>query len=458
MPSFLEVCRRAQTGPLVEEQDFDLDRVHQTANELCGRYDIKYDPAAPVPSDDDLADRVYQAAVDFFCEVGVYCSDTHRVIRFSRDEVLEAVRLSAGQCIMGEGQERGVFTSRKPDSNTRPWYHVGSGIINSDERIVSNLVRAYADNRQANSISIPALLKMEGLPIEAGTPSEVLASIRGIQLGRDALRQAGRPGLPIANCISTAGTSLASVAASAPQFGLRPSDGWLIPAMAEMKVKLETLNKAAYLLSWGANMAGESGPLVGGYAGGPAETAVLTTAYTFLGLLLFRCRYHLMFPTHIIKSCSTARDVLWTVAVSAQAIARNTREPVLTLGYMAAGPMTREFFYEAAAHIAAVMASGTSPQTAHPAKAILDDYVTPMEMKGSVEITEACTGMKRSEANEIVNALLLRYENTLDRPPQGSRYQDCHDVETGKPCQEYVDLYGEVMEELRSLGIPVPGN
>ena len=93
--------------------------------------------------------------------------------------------------------------------------------------------------------------------------------------------------------------------------------------------------------------------------------------------------------------------MLWCTSVSSQAISRNTKELVWSLAYIAAGPMTKQFFYESAACIAAAISSGVSVQTTHPAKAVLNDYVTPMEMRGSVEITEACVGMTRTQANEV---------------------------------------------------------
>jgi methylamine--corrinoid protein Co-methyltransferase len=449
---FLDVCQRAQTGLQMDERSFDLDRVYQTAGALCAQHGIAYDPDNPVPADDGLADRVYQAAVDFVCETGVFCSDTRRAIEFTRDAVLEALAQSRGRCIMGEGKDRHVFTSRKPDSETRPWFHVGTGIVNTDERIAYNITYANAQLEQANSVSVPALARVNGHDIEPGTPSEIYGAIRSIQIARDALQHAGRSGLAIGNCISTAGTDLAAIAASGPVSRLRPSDGWLVGFLAEMKMRMGTLNKAGYLLHWGANIAGESGPLVGGYAGGPAPTAVLTVAYILAGKVVLHCDYHLTFPIHINRGCSTTRDALWCAALSAQAISRNTREPVWHLGYMAAGPMTRQFFYESAAYNAAVISSGGTTQTCHPAKAVLNDHITPMEMRGSVEQAEACVGMKRTEANMLVKELLARYETDIDDAPMGKRYQDCYDVHTGRPHQAYVDLYGEVKRELASMG------
>jgi len=456
MLSLSEICRRIQNGPRMTAETFDLDVVFANTQKLCEKYKILYDATNPVPSDDDLADRVFQAAVDFVVEVGVYCPDSRTVIKFTRDEVLQALADSRGRCVMGEDKDRYEWTPRLPDSDTQPWYHVGTGIVNTDERIAFNLVKSYAQIKQTNSVSVPAIAKVDGYPVSSGTASEVLGAIRSVEIARDALRQAGRPGLAIGNCISTAGTTLATIAASSPQFGLRPSDGWLIGALAEMKFNLAGLNKAAYLSSWGANIGCESGPMVGGYGGGPAGVAILNVAYRLIGILVLGCDYHLTFPIHITRSCSTTRDVLWCVAVSSQAISRNTKELVWSLGYIAAGPMTKQFFYETAAYLAAAIPSGVSAQTTHPARAVLNDYVTPMEMLGSVELNQACVGMSRTQGNELVKELLNKYEDKIDTAPTGKKYQDCYDIDTGLPCSEYTTLYGEVKEEFQAMGFNFP--
>ncbi|KPK71901.1 MAG: hypothetical protein AMJ84_05335, partial [Acidithiobacillales bacterium SM23_46] len=245
MVNLLEVCRRAHTGPTIDEQSFQLEVVYQTAKRLCDKYNIVYDRENPVPADDDLADRLYQAGIDFVCEAGAYCSDTNRMIKFTREEALEAITHSRAECVLGEGKDRFVFRSRKPESDIRPWFHVGTGIMSTDERMHFSLVSGYASIQQANSISTPALEKIDGQFVASGTPTEVYGAIRAIRIARDALRHAGRPGLAIGNCISTCGTVVGTIAAGAPQFGLRPCDGWLVPMYTELKVDLATLSKTA---------------------------------------------------------------------------------------------------------------------------------------------------------------------------------------------------------------------
>ncbi|MBM4449110.1 MAG: monomethylamine:corrinoid methyltransferase, partial [Chloroflexi bacterium] len=87
MLSFDEVVERALTGPICTERDFDLGILVPNLRKVIEKYGIKYDPQNPVPNDDDLADRVWEAGMEFLVETGVYCLDTERRIIFSREEI-----------------------------------------------------------------------------------------------------------------------------------------------------------------------------------------------------------------------------------------------------------------------------------------------------------------------------------------------------------------------------------
>lgn len=455
MLNFLDVYERALKGPIMSEKDFDMKVFIPRLNDVVKAYGIQYDRETPVPHDDDAADNLFNAAFDFMSQVGIYCQDTNRVIQFTKEEILKAVSEAPGRCFAGEGKDAGVFGMRRPDDRKIPWFHVGSGIVATSEEMATNLIEAYGSIAEANSISISALDSIRGIPVMAGSPAEIYAAIRGIKIGREAVRRAGRPGLPIMNLISTAAAAVTTIAASAPQFGLRPTDGWLCGTIAEMKIDLGAMNKVAYLLNWGANIGAETAPILGGFCGGPAGTAVVSTAYILMGLLVHKGNYQLTFPVHFRHGCSTTRDVLWAVSASCQAASRNIPMPVIWLGYMASGPNTKMYFYEAAAHLLSAVPSGApSVQTPHPAKAVKIDGITPMEAKFGVEMGMAASGLTREQASERVIRLLEKYESQIETAPTGSRYQDCYDITTGKPGEDYVRLYGEVKEELAGMGIP----
>ena len=313
------------------------------------------------------------------------------------------------------------------------------------------LVEGYGRNPLTNSVTCPTLTKINGMEVQAGSPLEVLACIRSVELGRAALRRAQRPGLPIMNSIATAVTDTAKIAGSA--FGLRDSDGWLIGATAPLQVPSERLNEVTYVLARGGQVVGETAPIMGGYAGGPAGVAVINVAYHLLALLVLRASSHLTFPIDFRYGNNTSREVLWPVSVSTQAICRNSHLPLMNLTYVAAGPMTEMCLDEIAASMIARVASGGSIEFGGVAKAVKLDHFTPLEPKFASEVAHAAAGMSRTEANDIVKKLLARYEDRLADPPRGKKFQECYDWDSIEPCQEYIDLYGKIKEELTGYGL-----
>ena len=222
-----------------------------------------------------------------------------------------------------------------------------------------------------------------------------------------------------------------------------------------MKVNYGTLNRLAFILITGGNIGSTALPILGGYAGGPAGTALVMTAYYLLGMSLLSGTYHLTGPIQFRHGCSTSRDALWVFAAAGRATSRNTPYPAIGLGYAASGPATKMYFYEAAAvNLCCVPSGYAGVQTVHPAKAVIDDGVTPLEARFNVEVAQAAVRLGAGQAGEVVNRLLDRYEADIAQAPPGKRYPECFDLATGRPTEEYVRLYEEVKEELAGMGVP----
>src|SRR4030066_1615665 len=84
------IVNRSENGPFMKEPDFERALSKRTA-ELVKQYELKFNPQTPIPSDDEMADRLYQAGVDLFVELGVFNQTTERRILFGRDEGEELV-------------------------------------------------------------------------------------------------------------------------------------------------------------------------------------------------------------------------------------------------------------------------------------------------------------------------------------------------------------------------------
>jgi len=451
MIDFFEIIRRAQSGPYYPERDFDLKVVVPKLREVVDRYGIRYDRENAIPNDNQLADDVFQAAVELCAETGVYCTDSQRVIRFTREEIVDGLRDAPLEPVFGEGADRKRMIAREPESDIPPWCFLGAGGATcSNEDVYVRLVEGYGRIPLADSITCPNLATVGGLPTRAGSPLELLGCIRAVELARIALRCAQRPGLPIMNAISTAVTDTGKIGGS--EFGLRDSDCWSIGFTAEFKVSYARLNEVAYVRARGGEIQGESGPIMGGYAGGPEGVAVVNTAYHLFAILVLRASNHLSFPLHL-RGWNTSQRLLWTASVTTQAINRNSHMPHLEYTYTAAGPMTRMNFQEIAAGMITAVASGGSIEFGGVGAAKNVDYLTPMQPLFASEVAHAAVGLSRVEANEMVKMLVSQYEHRLDNPPKGLSFQESYDWDSIEPKQEFIDLYGEMKEELVSLGL-----
>jgi methylamine--corrinoid protein Co-methyltransferase len=456
MPSFLDFMGRAAIGPIMSEDDFNMRVLVPHIRKAVREYGIVYDPNDPLPSDNDLAERLFEAAVEFLVQTGVYCDFRNRIMRFSREEILEAIGNLPEGAMLGEGRERRLFKSRMPEDGSPPWCFVGGGIAASSEAIAFAQVEGYGKIPLACGISIPSISRVKGMPTIGGSPLELYAAIDSVQVGRRALQRCGRPGLPIMNLNSAATTATGTIAGSYPAFGVRPSDGWLIDVIAEMRISSDALNRLAFVLSIGGNIGSTGLPILGGYAGGPEGTALIMTTYYLIGILLFQGTYHLTCPIHFQHQCSSTRDCLWVYSIVGRATSRHTRYPDLANGYAAAGPSTKMYFYEAAAINLVSVASGYGGvETVHPAKAVVEDGITPLEARFCTEVAHAAAGMRIDQVREIVTKLLGKYESTITNPPQGRRFQECFDVVSGTPNEDYNRIYQEVKDELSEMGIPL---
>ncbi len=456
MLSFLEVIDRTETGRLMSDQDYYLKLYVPELNNIIQKYKIKYNPGTPLPSDDALADTVFEAAVDFFSRVGAYCPDTSRVLRFTKEEILQAASEAPAESTFGEGPDRKVMRSRKPDDHTAPWYHCGGGIYTTSEAVFMNQVEGLANIKKANSLSIPSSVNFKGKDARVRSPQEVLTTIKTVLSAREACRRVGRPGLPILNGISTATGPISMFAASHPNFGLRPSDGFLVDSLAEMVVDFEALAKVAFYTSLGANIGSTSTPLFGGYNGGAEGNVIVTVVYNLLGILVFRGTYHYNAPLHAKLRVSSTRPLLWIIALANQALHRNAPYPTLNLPYLGGGAGTDCYYYEMAAYHTCAVTSGGNMLSGHPAISVAPDSIVPLDHVLNIEAAEAASKLTRKEANPIVLKLLERYENQLKNPPKGLTYQDCYDLVTGKLINTgYVKHVDEIREELKSLGLPI---
>ncbi len=456
MLDLIDVFDRADNGPLIPDTDYYMKRFVPKLAEIIDRYKIKWNRQTIVNTDDDLADRVFQAAVDLLAEVGAYCPDTNRVMEFTREEVLMAAQQAPKAAKFGEGREAKTMYGRDVDEDSVPWIHVGGGIYTTDERIFLDTVEGLASINIVDSLSIPSILHLRGKDARVRSPQELLAAIKTVILAREGIRRSGRAGLPIINGISAASNSVSMIAAASPQFGLRPSDGFLIDFLSEMMVNYEALQKVAYFNSISANIGSTSTPLFGGYAGGAEGVAVLATCYLVMGSLIYRGSYHYNAPLHQNLRISSTKPLLWAIGMSNQANARNMRYPVVNLPYLGGGAGTKMYHYEMAAYMLSVVPAGGNIFSGHPAKSVEPDSLLPWDHQFHAELGLASAKYSRKDADPLAQKFYEKYEQLIKTPTPGFKYDQVYDLKTRKITnKEYLKIQQDIRMEFKEMGLEI---
>lgn len=448
-----EVMERSKTGEFVEEKEYLHKRLIPGIANVVKKYGIKYDRDNPVPADDDLADKVWQAAREFFLNVGVYNQDTHRVIKFTEEELNEALYSAPSQHIVGEGKDSRIFGHRKIEDK-RPPFVIYSPDITYDEEDFLSICLAYLKEPLLDGLCAPVLEQFMGMKITSRHPVELGGCLHHAMSLREAARLVGRPGVFFV-AVGTAESDTAQIHVSDPSWGIRPSDSRLVGSITEFMTNNSMLNKATHYQQYGSFAGSLTGAIYGGYAGGAEGTAVLETAYHLKGLMVHQCQYQQNFPFHLKYGSNTSRELLWVVSMYSQAIARNTHLVQDSNGFANAGPGTDMLYYESAAHAIASTVSGANLWEMAPSQNKHHNRGTPLEARLCAEIGHAVAqqGMTRAQANDIVNRLLSKYEDQVADPPLGKTYQEMYDINRAEPLPEYMDQFKRIKEELAGMGV-----
>ncbi|MFW9902974.1 MAG: monomethylamine:corrinoid methyltransferase [Candidatus Thorarchaeota archaeon] len=449
-----EVLDRAENGPVCLEKDYDLKLLVPELRRVIKEYDISFDPTTPVPEDLSLADSLWEAGIDLYLTIGTLCTDTHRRIIFSEEEIKEALGNYPGRFTLGFGRDSRELMNRQIEDNKQP-FCMFTPDITCDEDLFIPMSMAYLQEPLADGVCAPILDEIEGMPIRSGYPLEVKGAVTHAMMFREAARRVGRPGIFLKS-VGTAESDAAQIAASNPEWGERLTDGRFVASITELKINNSLLNKMVHFHTYGCFIGALAGPIFGGLAGGPEGTAIIGITYHLMGLLVNQAHFMVYFPFHLKHTCNTTRELLWVLSTTYQSLARNSNIISLSASYAAAGPCTPMVLREAATHALASVVSGSNLWIMAAAKNKYKNYATPLEARMAAEVGCGVTNkhLSRSDVNELVLPLLKSYENKIEDAPLGLNFRECYDIKRCKPTTEYLDLYQTIREELEDLGVP----
>lgn len=190
-----DVYDRAKTGPKMEEKEWDFKIIPQTAAKLKKKYGIVMDGKTMIPEDKDLISNLFKAGVDMLCECGIYCIDTGRVIKYTRDEVLHAIKSAPDHFTYGEEREAIHVVPRAFDSAKAPVIQGGPTGSPCSEGMFLPIHQAYAQEPVVDTIVDGVLQTVMGKDPVPNSPWEIMAVRSEALQVREAQARAGRCGM-----------------------------------------------------------------------------------------------------------------------------------------------------------------------------------------------------------------------------------------------------------------------
>ncbi len=293
-----------------------------------------------------------------------------------------------------------------------------------------------------------------GQEIRVGSPSEVLAAWEEVNLMRQALHQAGRPGMAWTGLMMSMSAAGQLSAAHPP--GLATSDLHTFGVISELKANFDILNKLAHTVRTGGIVDPYANPIYGGLGGGSDGQAVLIAAAMLALSAIFMATCCGSSPTHPFLFNDTGREVMQATSVAFQALARNTHLLTNLTVTPVGGPGTPTLLYECVAFTTMATASGCSrilgPRSATGAIA---GHVSGLEARFDGEVMRAAAQLDRAQADAIARRAYEHYAGELPGKPYGLPFQEVYDVNTLSPRQPWLALYEEVKAEVRGWGLPL---
>jgi methylamine---corrinoid protein Co-methyltransferase len=190
-----DVFDRAKSGPKMEEKVWDFKIIPQTAAALQKKYDIKMDKKTIIPEDKELMNKLFNAGLDMLVECGVYCIDTNRVIKYTRDEVLHALESAPDHFIFGEGKEAINVVPRHSSSKKAPLIQGGPTGSPCSEEMFLAIHQSYAQERIVDTIVDGVMQTVMGKDPVPNSPWELMAVRSEALQVREAQARAGRAGM-----------------------------------------------------------------------------------------------------------------------------------------------------------------------------------------------------------------------------------------------------------------------
>jgi methylamine--corrinoid protein Co-methyltransferase len=452
MVNIFEILRRADNGPFLKENDFDM-KLFKTTTGLVKEFGIKFSRDQIVTGDDQMADSLFEAALRLAREMGMLCVDTSRVIEFTEAELQLALKTALKELVLGVGKDTRILRARRFNDSYPMTVCGGCPGTPLSEELFLPVMMSYAKEPLLDILISGSLTIIEGMEVKTGGPLEIRACRQELIWTREALERAGRPGMHIYAAGESSATELGTLAICNDRY-MRTSDSHMIPVLSELKTDYKRLSRVMAGYEYPAFTTSLVNPIIGGFGGGPEGAALVLAAGIMLSTAAYGVDMHCLHPIHNKYVSVSTKEAMWVDSIVGRAFARHAPLALLADAWTTAGAGTEEILYETAALAIAQEASALHTDSLGATNGVYPNC-SGLEARFFAEVAHATFQQKLSpeQANQLVLNLFDKYEHGFQNPNIGLPFPEVYDIRTITPKPEWLDIYKRVKDEISSMGL-----
>ena len=191
-----EFYNRAKVGEKCSQDDWDLMHIPMKAAELKQKYGLDF-KGEFIPTNDDMADKLFKAGFDMLLEAGIFVTDTQRIVKYTADEIWDAVLNPQLEFKLGTGRDAVNVRKREVGDKRGPIIQGGPTGSPISEDVFYAVHMSYALEKEVDTIVNGVMSSIRGYPPIPNTPFEILAAKTEGRMIKQATATAGRPGMGI---------------------------------------------------------------------------------------------------------------------------------------------------------------------------------------------------------------------------------------------------------------------
>jgi methylamine--corrinoid protein Co-methyltransferase len=443
---FWEILDRTMTGPVMDEQEFEIELFPTKIAEIVAKHKIERDPDEPIMSDPGMADAIFEAGLELLVEVGLYCKDTKRIVKFTEQEIREVIRTRKSEVTLGKDRDAITLKPRAPEDKQHPYTFLPAGTLTSDVDLYRLLALTVAQEPTCDGLIPAPIFGIRDIKLVSGTPAQTLLTITEAQIMNEVATWVGKPGMFFGFPMSaTSPVALMHVFSS----GLYNKYNCCMPVqvLQDMRINYDRFNQAYFAQQHGITPWMSSSPTLYAYLTGPEQAAVENIAHT-LGMMAFSDGSLTQAMSCTVHGSYTGNDVWWTNSATALAAERNLKVPWLSLGTNGDphGALTDEGWYATAAACITACVSGMEAMW-------LVGGVTGVEARWGGEMARAAADIKVSDGNAIIKKIA---DKCKEQNPKPVPLDELYDLKTLTPKKEVLDQYKKFTNMFKDMGLDYP--